>query len=120
MAKIKPTATDDSSEVRSPALEASRVLKDTRGFITHLSVFNSKASAQFILLMDSTTVPADGAVKLLYPPIPVAAGTLAEITFTKGIEAKTGIVVCNSSTGSFTKTIGLADCIFYARIHNHI
>ena len=117
MSRIKPTATDDSNEVKSTVLQASLVLKDGRGFISQLDVFNSMGSAQFILLIDSPTLPADGPVTLLYPPIPIPANTLLRHTFTKAIEAKSGIVVCNSSTGTFSKTIGSADCAFYARIH---
>ena len=117
MSKIKPTATEDSAEVKSAALASSLILKDGRGFISQLHVFNSKGSAQFILLIDSPTLPADGPVTLLYPPIPIAANTLLQLNFVKAIEAKAGIVVCNSSTGTFSKTIGSADCAFYARIH---
>lgn len=120
MSRIKPTATDDSNEVKSTVLQASLVLKDGRGFISQLDVFNSKGSAQFILLIDSPTLPADGPVTLLYPPIPIAANTLLQLNFVKAIEAKAGIVVCNSSTGTFSKTIGSADCVFYARIHQPV
>jgi hypothetical protein len=31
--------------------------------------------------------------------------------------ASAGIVVCNSSTGSFTKTIGSADCAFFGQVN---
>lgn len=120
MSKIKPTITDDSVEVRSTALEASHILKDGRGFISHLTAFNSKGTAQFILLIDSPTLPADGPVTLLTTPIPIAANTRLPLDFVKAIEAKSGIVVCNSSTGTFSKTIGSADCAFYARIHSPV
>ncbi len=118
MSRIKPTATDDSSEVKSAALQASLVLKDGRGFISYLFVNNTSASDQYVMLIDSPTLPADGPVKLLFPAIKILAGKNFETNFGgKAIEAKTGIVVCNSSTGTFSKTIGSADCAFYARIH---
>lgn len=107
----KPTTT-----VMSTALEASRVLKSSAGKLHTLAVFNSKASAQFILIMDSATVPADGAVTLLYPPIPIAAGTLVQLDLSSIVEAANGISVCNSSTGTFTKTVGSADCVFLAQV----
>lgn len=105
------------TQVVSTALEASHVLKASAGQIMELSVFNSKSSAQFILLMNSTTVPSNGAVTLLYPPIPISANTLLVIDFPYPLVASTGIAICNSSTGTFTKTIGSADCAFYAQIN---
>lgn len=105
-----------ATTVMSTALEASKVLKGAAGKLHSISVFNSNASAQFILIMNSATVPVDGAVTLLYPPIPVAAGALVVIPFDRPLIASTGISVCNSSTGSFTKTIGSADCVFHARV----
>lgn len=105
------------TQVISTALEASHILKASPGQLVQLSVFNSKASAQFILVLNSTTLTADGAVTLLYPPIPIPAATLIVLDFSAPIVASTGIVVCNSSTGSFTKTIGSADCAFYAQVN---
>lgn len=105
------------TQVLSTAFEASKVLKASAGQIKQLTVFNSKASAQFILLMNSATVPGDGAVTLLFPPIPIAAGTILVLDFPSPLVASTGIAVCNSSTGTFTKTIGSADCAFYAQVN---
>jgi hypothetical protein len=106
-----------ATQVVSTALEASHVLKASAGSLKHLSIFNSKASAQFILLMNSATVPADGAVTLLHPPIPIAAASLVVIDFLAPLTASTGISVSNSSTGTFTKTLGSADCAFYAQVN---
>lgn len=105
------------TQVVSTALEASHVLKAGAGQLVQLAVFNSAVSAQFILIMNSTTVPANGAVTLLYPPIPIAAGTLIVLDFAAPLVASTGISVSNSSTGTFTKTIGSADCAFFAQIN---
>ena len=104
------------AEVRSTAFEAGKVLKSSGGKLKQFSVFNSKASAQFILLMDSATVPADGPVTLLFPPIPVAAGQLLVLDLPTPLSAANGIAVSNSSTGTFSKTIGGADCAFYAQV----
>lgn len=105
-----------ATTVKSAALEASRVLKGAAGKLHSISVFNSKASAQFILIMDAATVPADGAVTLLEVPIAIAAGATVKIDYARPLIASAGICVCNSSTGSFTKTIGSADCVFRAQV----
>ena len=104
------------TQVVSTALEASHVLKASAGQLVQLSVFNSGA-AQFILIMNSTTVPADGAVTLLYPPIPIGAASMIVLDLPAPVVASTGIAVCNSSTGTFTKTVGGSDCVFYAQVN---
>lgn len=103
------------TKVMSTAFEASKVLKNATGALVHLTVFNS-GPAQFILVMNSTTVTADGAVTLLVPPIPVAAGQLLVWDFPTPV-AFAGCSVSNSSTGTFTKAIGSADCAFFAQVY---
>lgn len=109
---VRPPAV---TKVMSTAFEASKVLKNAAGALVHLTVFNS-GPAQFILVMNSTTVTADGAVTLLIPPIPVAAGQLLVWDFPTPV-AFAGCSVANSSTGTFTKTIGSADCAFFAQVY---
>ena len=104
------------TQVVSTALEASKVLKSSAGSLVSLTVTNTKTSAQWILLMNSTTVPGDGAVTLLCPPIPIAAQSMVVIDWDTPLGASTGIAVSNSSTGTFTKTIGSADCAFHAQV----
>jgi hypothetical protein len=104
------------TQVVSTALEASHILKASAGQLCQLSIFNSGA-AQFILLMNSATLPANGAVTLLFPPIPIAAASIFVLDLPAPLVASTGIVVCNSSTGTFTKTIGGTDCAFYAQVN---
>lgn len=104
------------TQVISTAFEASKVLKASAGQLVQLAVFNS-GPAQFLLLMNSATVPANGAVTLLYPLIPIAAGSLLVLDIPAPLVASTGIAISNSSTGSFTKTIGAADCAFYAQVN---
>ena len=104
------------TQVVSTAFETSKVLKASAGQLVQLTVFNSGA-AQFILLMNSATVPADGAVTLLFPPIPIAAASILVLDLPAPIVASVGIAVSNSSTGTFTKTIGAADCAFYAQVN---
>lgn len=111
---VKPVA--GATTVKSTAFEASHVLKSSAGELVSLHCFNSKASAQYILIMNAASLPANGAVTLLYPPIKVPADSNVSLVFPVPLTAVTGITVCNSSTGSFTKTIGSADCAFTAQV----
>lgn len=100
--------------VRSTAAEASRVLKAGPGVLLALFGYSAKASNQFIQLHNSTAVPADTAVP--YVSWKAAAGDNFFIYIpVGGIPFDTGISVCNSSTVA-TKTIGSADCQFYALV----
>lgn len=103
------------TEVRSTALEASKIIKASPGQLCSLAVFSNAAG--FILLMNSATLPANGAVSLLYPPIPIAADQIVVLDLPRPLVASTGIVACISSTGSFTKTIGGSTCAFYAQFN---
>lgn len=95
------------------ALAASKVIKGSAGSLKSLTIYNSGA-AQFILILNSATLTADGAVTLLYPPIPIAAASVLMLEFSRPLVASTGIVVCNSSTAP-VKAIGSADCMFQAQ-----
>ena len=94
-----------AAEVRSTAVEFSHVLLAKPGRINRLDYFNP-GGAQFILLIDAISLPSNGAVTLLYPPIPVGAAASGSIQFPRGLSASTGIVVASSSTGTFTLTLG--------------
>lgn len=96
--------------VYSVALANSIIVKSGEGKLFGASIYSNNAAAQFILLFDSSTLPADGAV-------PVAA-------FTVGLKSNLGLywgsvgrwfsrgcVLCNSSTAA-TKSIGSADTFF--------
>ena len=95
------------------SLAASKVIKGSAGSLKSLSVYNSGA-AQFILILNSATLTADGAVTLLYPPIPIAAASVLLLEFARPLVASAGIVICNSSTAP-AKAIGSADCQFAAQ-----
>ena len=94
----------------SAALEASRVVKATSGSVLWISVYNSKASSQFIQIHNATSLPADAAVPILVLPVAATSFATFEIPV-NGLPCSTGIVICNSSTAT-TKTIGSADCWF--------
>lgn len=97
----------------SAALEASSIAKASAGVLRLVSGrINSTAASgtYYVLLMDSATLPADGAVTLLAAPTKIVHVTGTDspfiLDFTEGgIAASSGIVVCLSST-EFTKTIG--------------
>lgn len=86
-------------------------------FSTMLSLVGvNTGPAQYILVFDSATLPADADATAIYR-IPVPDGTTNAQPFSLslafGIPFTTGIVVCNSST-IVNKTLGSADCYFTA------
>jgi len=75
-----------------------------------ISIYNSKASSQYIQIFDAASLPADGATPTL-PPMLFAAKETRGISWINGRKFSNGIVICNSSTDT-TKTIGSDDCFF--------
>lgn len=106
------SATSANSSVASAALEASHVIKASAGRLYQLTGVNTKASAQYIQVFNSTTVPADTTVPVLLAYVP-ANGVFSWSFGDFGRYFSTGIACSNSSTGP-TKTIGSADCWFNA------
>jgi hypothetical protein len=74
------------------------------------TVTNTNAAAQFLLMFDSATLPADGAVPLIGKSMS-ASDAVGFSWAPQGREFVSGLVLCNSSTQA-TKTIGAADCLF--------
>ena len=103
-----------ATRVPSTVKENSHVLKASAGSL--ISLIITSDSDQYILVMNSATVPSNGAVTLLMPPIHVGAASTTMVNFTVPLAASTGITVCNSNANSFTKTIGAADCIFTGQV----
>lgn len=104
----------DGTTVSSTAYEASRVLKASAGTLISVFGYNSKASAQFIQVHNTTSVPADTAVPIVVFTVAATGNFALDIPIT-GLTMATGISVCNSSTGP-TKTVGSADCWFTASV----
>jgi hypothetical protein len=94
----------------STSAEASKIIKQFPSSLYSVTVLDTVD--EYIMVIDSTTVPANGTVKLLLPPIHVSANVTTMVTLNVPIRASNGIVVCNSSTGTLTKTIGGNTCIY--------
>lgn len=88
---------------QSTVAEGSRILKASAGNLYGLEICTG-GSAGYLMLFDSTTVPADGTVtpKRVYA---VAANASFARQFERPLRCASGIVLVFSTTGPFTKTI---------------
>lgn len=100
------------SSIASSGLVASLIIKASPGRLFNLIITNTKASAQYIQLFNSTTLPADTTAALVSIYVPATSSASIDYSLI-GRYFSTGIVVSNSSTAA-TKTIGSADCFFSA------
>lgn len=91
----------------SPGYEAYSISKNSAGKFFSISGYSSKTSSQFIQVHNASSLPAEGAVPVLF--IPVAAQSGFFIEDLDGKDFPLGIVWCCSSTGP-TKTLGTIDC----------
>ena len=94
----------------NPALAASWIAFEGQGRLIGVTVTNTKAAAQFFMLFDASSLPADTAVPFV--AVDIAANTAKGLFFGEsGRWMRQGLVACNSSTQG-SKTIGSADCLF--------
>lgn len=88
------------------AVQSCTVLKSSAGQLYSLSAAIG-ATTGYIMVFNATAAPGDGAVTPAWPPIRVVSdGTSgwASYSFPYPLTLGTGITVCFSSTGPFTKT----------------
>lgn len=94
-------------------LVASKIFKASAGILRSVHGVNNKTTAQYIMVLNSATLSADGAT-----PIDVLIAEAGANFFfdygEDGLYCSSGITICNSSTLA-TKTIGSADCIINGR-----
>ena len=104
-----------ATPVVSAAVEGSHVLKASPGCLLATYVYNSGAAA-FLMIFNSKTVPADGAVTPI-ECLPVAAASYQFINFAPLPPEwySTGISAAISTTGCFTKTVG-SGAFFHALV----
>lgn len=90
----------------SAAAEGSHILKASPGCLLATYVYNSGAAA-FLMIFNSKTIPADGAVTPV-ECVPVAAASYQFINFAPLPPEwfSAGISAAISTTGCFTKTVG--------------
>ncbi len=102
-----------STTINSAAYEASHVLSTTPNTLASLCAYSSLGSAQWIQLHDAIALPANNAI----PVLSLKCATVANLVlnFSPPLSFKTGIVVCNSTTGP-ALTVGAADTYFTAQI----
>lgn len=94
-------------------LASSAVVSSGPSRLHGFTVYSSNAGAQFVLVFDAVSLPADDAVPTLVLPVG-ATSTVSVYYGSVGRWFDRGIVLCNSST-DVTKTIGVADCLFDAQ-----
>jgi len=88
---------------------ANSVIVPGRVLVYGFTVYSTKASAQFLNIFDSNTVPVDTSVPLFSMQIAANAGV--GFQFFPCRQFQTGLCITNSSTDA-TKTIGSVDCFF--------
>lgn len=108
------SATYALTNITSTAYEASHIIKASAGYLFMVTGYNSKTSAQFIMISNTTTVPADAQTPVVI--FTVAASSNFSFDLGKyGRYFSTGICIFNSSTAP-TKTLASADCFFDCQI----
>jgi hypothetical protein len=94
------------TSVVSPSAEATRVLKNAAGNLYSAYATNLTGTAGFLVIVNATSAPADGAITPL-ACVPLPAGGVASINYAPGPAQRysTGITaVVSSATTCFTKT----------------
>ena len=92
----------------SGALAASGVISAIRSYLFSIQGYNNNAGAQWIMLFNSTAVPADGTAPVMFPlRVQGQSNFILDLDMIGRFFA-TGIAWSNSTTVS-TKTLGAVD-----------
>lgn len=100
--------------LQSSAAEGSHIFKNTSGYLNGFDA-TSGGSAGYVMLIDSATVPADGAVTPKFCFALPATSTTGASWISYPVFFANGIVAVFSTTGCFTKTIS-ATAFFSAQV----
>ena len=93
-----------------PSRLASSIVIPGHLLVYGFTVYSSNGAAQYALMFDDVSLPADAAVPIT--PLDLPSKQLRGVSWTpQGREFLGGFVLCNSSTDTY-KTIGAADCFF--------
>lgn len=100
-------ATSAVAPVATAAAGNNLVLKASAGNLLSASAVNQTATAGFLVLLNATEAPADGAITPL-ACVPLPANSAGSISYSTPARFSTGIVaVITSATTCFTKTTGV-------------
>jgi hypothetical protein len=102
------------TSVQSSAVESSHILKASSGLLNGFSA-TSGATAGYVLLIDSASVPADGAVTPKFCYSLPATQTTGASWISYPAPFSSGIVIVFSTSGCFTKAAS-ATAFFSAQI----
>jgi hypothetical protein len=103
LAPVPAAAQAVGTNTASPAVTGSLVVSPRPGYLLGANVVTS-GSAGYLMLIDSATVPVDGAVTPARC-LPVAANTGIDLNLRSApIRFTNGIVLVFSTTGCFSKT----------------
>lgn len=103
------SSADGIVSVVSASAEATHVLKNSPGNLYGVYAVNQTATNGFLVILNLTAAPADGAITPL-ACVPLAANSVASISYSPGPPAvySTGITaVITSAATCFTKTTGV-------------
>jgi hypothetical protein len=107
-------AVSTATPVVSAAAENNHVFKASAGNVISVSATNLTATAGFLVLLNATTAPGDGAITPL-ACAPLNANGAASISYAGGPPGvfSTGVTaVVTSATTCFTKTTGVITALF--------
>jgi hypothetical protein len=104
LASCQPAFAQSTSTVRAaPAVSGGFVVRAGSGYLSGANV-TSGASAGYVMVFDSATVPADGAVAPIRC-VPIAANTGIDFDWRAApLRFDRGAAIVFSTTGCFTKT----------------